>query len=95
MSRYGSYFRRAKKNLRLWAQNLGQQSQLRRYGEDLEGGIIVQTDEEGNIIALPSSYIHAVFTTGREFLYSINYPTTTDLPLMYKGVRIQLERITL
>jgi hypothetical protein len=65
------------KNLKAYAATEGYVNRLLRVGNELEGGVIVET-VAGNSLEFPPCTLHAVFTTHGGFLAGINY---TEIPL--------------
>jgi len=70
-----------KNNLKLYIPEVGIPHKLKKIGADLEGGLIVQTDDEESL-EFPSGTLHAVFTVAGGLIGGINYSEIESLPVM-------------
>src|SRR5271167_1006794 len=68
-------------NLEMYTSNVGVENKLAKIGGDMEGGIIVETDETCTLEFAPGT-LHAVFTLTGGLIGGINYSEVESIPMM-------------
>jgi hypothetical protein len=86
----------SKRNDELRAQNIGRTPQLSNYGEELEGGLIIDIgnhpESDGNCLIMHPGTGHAVTTITGGFLGGINFSTVEMLESMADSMILQLNQ---